>query len=203
MLSKAWRTPLFRSFSGGSDPYWLHLEQKPDKYPQYAHLHWHTVDLGEIGKYAKFRSKEMYGDHVMEDPEPINWLAEVGDYKKLDVQSRNTLYFHYLRFEHEFIPFLNETGDPRFDGDNRMILGASDTLLSILTAEQVNAAKELAVKLIAEYKAAGVRVTKEAVDAKVRIFLLKSLSRHQAVDLKHGIFEYLNRFGFGLPFNED
>lgn len=203
MLSKTWKTALFRSFSGGHDPYWLHLEQQHDKYPQYAHLHWHTVEPSEIGKYAKYRSAEMYGDHVSEDPKPVNFLPEVGDYKNLDHDSRNSLYFHYLLFEHEIIPFLNEATDPRLDGDNRMILGARDTILSILTAEQVNGAKELATKLIAEYKAAGVRVTREAIDDKVKVYLLKSLTSHQAHELKDGLFYYMDLFGWGLPMNED
>lgn len=203
MLGKTLRTALFRSFSGGHDPYWLHLEEQHDKYPQYAHLHWHTVEPSEIGKYAKYRSAEMFGDHVSEDPKRFNLTPEVGDYKNLDHDSRNNLYFHYLLFEHEIIPFLNETFDPRFDGDIRMIQGAKDTFLSILEPDQIKGAKELATKLIAEYKAAGIRVTREAIDDKIKVYLLKSLSNHQAHDLKDGLFYYMDVFGWGLALNED
>jgi hypothetical protein len=203
MLSKLIKTPLMRPFSGGHDPYWLHLEQQHDNYPQYAHLHWHTVDPAEVGKYANLRSKSKYGDHVSEDPAPVEWLPEVGDYRYLDADSRNAVYFHYLRFENDIIPFLKHNDDPIDDGNHRLIEGVKDTILSVLKPKQVKEAKDLALKIIAEYKAAGIPVTREAVDEKVRAFLLKSLSKHQAHDLQEGLFSYLSYFGYGLPLNED
>ncbi len=203
MLSKLFRFPLARAFSGGHDPYWLHLEHQHDNYPQYAHLHWHTVDPLEVGKYAKLRSKEHFGDHVSEDPAPVEWLPEVGDLRYLDADSRNGVYYHYLRFENDIIPFLKNYEDPTYDEHQPFIEGVRDTILSVLKPKQVKEAKEFALKVIAEYKNAGIPVTREAVDVKVRTFLLKNLSKHQAHDLHDGLFFYLSYFGFGLPLNED
>jgi hypothetical protein len=140
---------------------------------------------------------------VSEDPAPVEWISEVGDYRYLDADSRNAVYYHYLRFENDFIPFLRNFDDPTRDGHHTFMEGVNDTILSILKPKQVNEAKEFALKVIAEYKNEGIPVTREAVDTKVRAFLLNKLSKHQAHDLSDGLFFYLSYFGYGLPLNED
>jgi hypothetical protein len=204
MLSRAFRSgPLLRSFSGGHDPYWLHLHHTKDNYPQYAHLHWHTFDPHEIGKYAKLRSKEHFGSHVSEDPAPIDWFPEMGDYRFLDKDSRDALYFEFNRWGHRFIPFLQENVNYEHEGDHRLIEDARDAVLSVLKPKQVQQAIGVAKNLIEEYKAAGVPVTREAVETKVRLYLLKNLTKHQAHDVQGNMMELLEDFGFGNPMNED
>lgn len=204
MLSRALRSAvLYRAFSGGSDPYWLHLHEQPDKYAKYAHLHWHTVDQLEIGKYAKLRSKSEFGSHVTEDPANVEWFPELGDYKNMDKDSRDTVYENYMRWENEFQPFLENNIDYAQEGDHKLIKGAREAMLSVLKPKQIQEATALAKKLVEEYKAAGVPVTRNAVQTKVNLFLLKSLSKHQAHELKHAMLMYLDFFGCGLPFNED
>lgn len=203
MLKRAIRSGLLiRAFSG-NDPHWLHLHETPDPYPQYQHLHWHTFDLLEIGKYAKLRSKAQFGSHVSEDPASIEWFPEVGDLKYLDKDSRDTVYEIYARYEDTFTPFLEETLDYHEDGNHKLIESASQVALSVLKPKQINDAEKFAQGLIEEYKAAGVGVTRDAVEEKVKMFLLKKLSKHQAHDLEHGMFMYLEYFGLGLPLNED
>ena len=161
---------LARCFSGGHDPYMLHLHQEHDNYPQYAHLHWHTVDPLEIGKYAKQRSAAEFGDHVAEDPAQIVWFTDLGDLKSLDKDSRDVLYELYLNWEGRFIPFLEENIDYTDEHDSSLLKGATHTMLSVLETEQITHATEIAQKLIEEYKAAGVPYTRESIQEKINLF---------------------------------
>lgn len=204
MLSRVFALrALSRGFSGGHDPYLLHLHQEHDNYPQYAHLHWHTVDQLEIGKYAKERSAAQYGNHVSEDPAPIEWFADLGDLKTMDKDTRDTVYEYFLRFEGEFAPFLESNIDYAHVGDHKLNEGAKETFLHVLEPEQIAKATEFAKKTIEEYKAAGVPITRNFIREKVNLFLIKNLSKHQAHELKENMMDYLEYFGCGIPLNED
>ena len=192
-----------RVFSGGHDPYWLHLHHQHDNYPQYAHLHWHTVDLLEIGKYAKERSLENFGNHVSEDPATIQWFADLGDLKTMDADSRNKVYHYFNRWSEDFPAFLDENIDYVHDGDHKLSEGANNVFLSVMEPEQIHKAIDVAQGLIDEYKTAGVPVTKEAIREKINLFMIKNLTKHQVHDLKEGMMEYLEYFGVGIPLNED
>ena len=194
---------LSRGFSGGHDPYLLHLHQEPDKFPQYAHLHWHTVDPLEIGKYAKERSAAQFGDHVSEDPAPVEWFADLGDLITMDRGTRDTVYEGFLRFEDELIPFLEENIDYTDHHDHKLIVGAYETILHALEPEQIQHATEFAKKIIEEFKAAGVPVTRNCIQEKVNLYLLKNMTKHQVHDLHEGMMDYLEYFGTGIPLNEE
>lgn len=194
---------LIRNFSGGHDPYWLHLEQSHDNYPQYAHLHWHTVELHEINKYAQWRSKEKFGDHVSEDPTPIEWYSDLGQLKTLNKRSRDIVYDIYTKHEGDFLEFLEENIDYAHQGDHTLLDGARDAALSVYEPEQIHSAIQVAIQLIEEYKQAGIPFSRQCIKEKINLVLLKSLSKHQAHELSENLDAYLAYFGLSLPVFED
>ena len=175
MLRRAINSPI-RSFSGGSDAYWLHLHQEPDKFAQYAHLHWHTVEPLEVGKYAKFRSAAMYGDHVSHDPAKMDWYPEAIDPSKTTPSMRNELYGRFVQYAPGFISFLETEVDYESHHDQMLVDSATDGVLEVCTPEQIKEAIKVGQKIIEEYKAAGVRYTREAVSDKMSAFLMNNLS---------------------------
>ena len=220
MLSRFHSKVLLRAFSGGHDPFWLHLHQEHDNYPQYAHLHWHTVDPLEVGKYAKQRSAAEFGDHVSEDPAPIEWFPEMGDFKTMDKFSRDEIFSVFLRHGAQYGEFLNDNEDHAYishddhskEGhevvahkQNVRTLGdgVRDTVLSVMNPEQINKATNFAKNLIENYSKAGVPFTRESVREKTKVFMLKSLSKHQARELQEAMIEHLEDYGCGLAMGEE
>lgn len=188
-----------RRFSG-SDPFWTHLEAQPDKYPQYAHLHWTTMDLLEIGKYAKLR-KEKFSDHISEDPAPIDMLPFTSECTQLADRTRDSIFELFLKQKREFRNFIDQIPVDRDEttyGDT-----ARHHILAILKPKQIEDATKFAASLIEEYKAAGVPYTSQAVRRRVTTFLFDSLSKHQVEDLHHSTEAMRVAFGGGNPLNLD
>ncbi|CAG9309999.1 unnamed protein product [Blepharisma stoltei] len=199
MLSRLSRNflPSVRSFSG-SDPYWLNLKQQHDNYPQYAHLHWHTFDPLEIGKYAKYRSKELYGDHVSEDPTPITWYPEVDELTTLTKEQRDLVYDLYRKKSNDFLRYLELTEDLDVGREGKTLYdGVNEKLLHILKPAQVKESLKYAKKVVADFKAAGATVTKEYVIEKVLEHFLTTFSKHQVHELQHELEPYLKSYGPG------
>jgi hypothetical protein len=101
-------------FSAGgdpADPYWIKLPKQHDPYPQYAHLHWHTTDLTEVGKYSELRSKEHFGSHVMEEDEHFEYFPGSYELGTLSYEQRNFLYATYMRYQPEWENFLHDEKD--------------------------------------------------------------------------------------------
>lgn len=197
-------SPCLRHFSG-SDQYWLHLKPIKDNYPQYAHLHWHTIDPLEIGKYAKYRSKEMYGDHVSENPHPHSWTPETESLTKITEEMRDDLYENFDRWADSFSRLLEtneDLSDPHHEG-HTLADTSNELLLSIIKPKQIHEALKLAQKLVDDYKAAGVAFTRQSIIAKSSKYLLDSLSLHQIHKIEHGMIPYLNTIGAGVASNDD
>lgn len=193
---------LSRSFSGGDDPYLLHLHPQTDKYPQYAHLHWHTVDPLEVGKYAKLRSKAHFGSHVADDPEPADWLPASDNLNSLTYYKRNFLFNLVLRFQHEAIHSLEDTIDLEDDEGENLLTRVQNEIMSALKPEQMEGAVAFAKKILGEYQAAGVPVTREKISEHVHHFIMSKLTPHQTSHLDHVFTAYLEKIGISNFMND-
>lgn len=205
MLGRLLRQSRFlsRSFSGGDDPYLVHLHAQPDKYPQYAHLHWHTVDPLEVGKYAKLRSKEHFGSHVADDPEPTDWIPAADNSNKLTYYQRNFLYSLVLRLGRQSFDSLEDTLDLANDEEHSLWHGVENEVLSVIKPKQMEEALAFAQKLLGEYQAAGVSVTREKMAEHVHLFIMSKLTPHQTSHLDHALNPYLEQVGFRNFMNDD
>ena len=205
MLGRLLRQSRFlsRSFSGGDDPFLVHLHAQPDKYPQYAHLHWHTVDPLEVGKYAKLRSKEHFGSHVTDDPEPTDWIPASDTSTKLTYYQRNFLYSLVLRLSRETFDTLQDTPDMEHEEEHSMWHGIDNEVMSAIKPKQMEEALTFVQKLLGEYKAAGVPVTREKMAEHVHLFIMSKLTPHQTSHLDHAITAYLDKVGIRNFMNDD
>jgi hypothetical protein len=206
MLGRLLRQSRFlsRSFSGGDDPYLVHLHAQPDKYPQYAHLHWHTTDPLEVGKYAKLRSKEHFGNHVADDPEPADWLPASDDKStKLTHYQRNFLYSLVLKLQRESIDLLEDTPDMEHDEGHSLWHAVENEVLSVIKPKQMEDAVAFAQKLLGEYQAAGVSVTRQKMAEHVHLFIMSKLTPHQTSHLDHALSGYLAQVGVRNLMNDD
>jgi len=192
---------LTRCFGDAHDPYWTHLTPQENKYSQYSHLHWHTVHPLEVHKHAQLRTK--YSDHVQTDPASVDWYPEVGELSKVTYSSRNTIYSLYNKHSEDFIRFLEEAEDYEINPDHKLIYSAKQAVLGVLEPEQIRTMKDLAQKLVAEYQAAGVKYTREAVSEKVTSYMMDKLSNEQKHEIEHGMVPILTFYGLGLPMTED
>lgn len=192
-----------RMFSGGShdDPYWLHLEKQDDPYKAYAHLHWHTMDTNEIGKYAEFRDKKMYGDHVqvLHDHEEF-WPAS-SQLGTLDVGTRNQIYQGFSDRKHDWLNFLEDVQDER--DDKFMIDKVKDVFWGVVTPEQMAEGVEVGKKIVAHFKAKGLPYTQESVRERVQDYLLSHLDHDQQHTLAHEMDYFRNLFGHGISMNAE
>lgn len=192
-----------RCFSG-NDPYWLHLSQKQDKYPQYAHLHWHTIDTLEIEKYSKERSAAMYGDHVSKDPAVVDWYPESSNYTKTTLAMRNTLYRMFTEYGPGVIPFLETFKDYANMHHEQMLMEeAKAVVMEAIQAEQVKSALQFGKQLIQEYESAAVRFTRESVSDKMAAFLMNCLSEEQVTQMYHGMMDIFELYGAARPMTEE
>jgi hypothetical protein len=199
MLSRISKVAL-RRFSG-ADPYWSHLEQTPDKYPQYAHLHWTTMDVLEIGKYAKLRH-DKYSDHISESPHEIDLLPHSTNTYGIPERTQNALFEMFLDSKREFTSYIGDQVE--FDNETSTNSEAwSHHVLAVFKTTQITSAIQFANELIGEYKAAGVPFTSQAVKGRVITYLFDSLSKHQLEDLVHATEPFLEKWGLGLPMNLD
>lgn len=192
-----------RRFSG-NDPYWLHLAQKQDKYPQYAHLHWHTVDTLEIEKYSKERSAAMYGDHVSKDPATVDWYPESSKHTKTTLAMRNTLYRMFMEYGPGVISFLETFKDYANIHHEQMLMEeAKAVVLEAIQAEQIRGAMQFGQQLAQEYQSASARFTREAVSDKMAAFLMNSLSEEQVTQMHHGMMDIFEMYGAAKPMTEE
>mmetsp|Transcript_5819 Transcript_5819/g.10372 ORF Transcript_5819/g.10372 Transcript_5819/m.10372 type:complete len:199 (+) Transcript_5819:1355-1951(+) len=198
MLSRILRNSV-RRFSG-SDPYWTHLEQQHDNYPQYAHLHWTTMDVLEIGKYAKLR-KEKFSDHISEDPHEIDVLPFSSECTTVNPRIRDEVYEFFMQNDNRFKSYMHD----------EKVLGEEITraesfkqyVLEIVKPKQIEDAIGFAKSLIEEYKSLGLPFTSEAVKTRTFAFLFDSLSKHQTEEILHAAEPFLDRYGIGMPMNLD
>lgn len=190
-----------RRFSG--DPYMLHLEQRHDPFPQYAHLHWHTIDPLEAGKYTQLRSKQAYGSHVIEVKEPVQWYPYTESNNEIVDTQRDTIYEMYMRYEREWLNFLDEAEDYTDSHGHKLGDKVKEGILEILTQEQLSSAIKVAQDLIAEYQKNNIRFTKEAIADKVGNYVLSTIDSHQMGDIQHLMIPVLEDYGLGRPMTED
>ena len=181
----------------------LHLHAQPDQYPQYAHLHWHTVDPIEVGKYAKLRSKEEFGSHVATDPEPIDWLPASDNLHKLTYYQRNRLFSLVLHHKNEITEFLQDTPDYAEEDGHTLWDTVKHEILATFKPKQMEGALDHVKKLLEEYKASGVTVTREKMAEHVHLYLMSQLTHDQASHLSHALEHPLDLAGLRNPLNDD
>ena len=190
-----------RRFS--SDPYMLHLEQRHDPYPQYAHLHWHTVDHVEAGKYAHLRSKKAFGDHLIDVRAPVQWYPYSEPSSEVVESQRDTVYELFMHYERDWVNFLDEAQDYEDHHDHKMGHRVKEGVLEILSQDQLSGAIKVAQEVIAEYQKNNTRFTREAVAEKVANYVLSTIDTHQLGEISHMMLPVLEDYGLGRPMTED